>query len=87
MQQDILVAAIESSHAFCMVRLLAEISRQGTGVLLVVEPLVEQALACAKRVYALARGRVVREAETNAPDLARRIEQACLGHDDGHIAA
>jgi branched-chain amino acid transport system ATP-binding protein len=58
---------------------VAELRRKGTAVLLV-EQLVEKALASANRVYALARGRVVLQAETGAPDLARNIEHAYFGH-------
>jgi branched-chain amino acid transport system ATP-binding protein len=58
---------------------VADLRRKGTAVLLV-EQLVAKALASANRVYALARGRVVLEAETGAPDLARHIEHAYFGH-------
>jgi branched-chain amino acid transport system ATP-binding protein len=58
---------------------VAELRRKGTAVLLV-EQLVEKALVSANRVYALVRGRVVLQAETGAPDLARNIEHAYFGH-------
>ena len=59
---------------------VAELRRQGTAVLLV-EQLVEKAIAQADRVYALARGRIVLEEKTGAPDLPRRLESAYFGHD------
>ena len=49
----------------------------GTAVLLV-EQLIQKALALADRVYALARGSIVLEAETSEPDLPLRLEQAYL---------
>ncbi len=56
-----------------------ELRRTGTAVLLV-EQLIEKALASSDRVYALAGGRVVLESETGSPDLPRQIEQAYFGH-------
>ncbi len=56
-----------------------ELRRTGTAVLLV-EQLVEKALASSDRVYALAGGRVVLESEAGSPDLPRQIEQAYFGH-------
>ena len=50
----------------------------GTAVLLV-EQLVEKALALADRVYALARGSIVLEAATSEADLPHRLEQAYFG--------
>jgi branched-chain amino acid transport system ATP-binding protein len=49
----------------------------GTAVLLV-EQLIEKALALADRVYALARGAIVLEAQTGEADLPRRLEHAYL---------
>ena len=49
----------------------------GTAVLLV-EQLIEKALALADRVYALARGSIVLEAKTGEPDLPQRLEHAYL---------
>ena len=49
----------------------------GTAVLLV-EQLIEKALAIADRVYALARGSIVLESETGAADLPGRLEHAYL---------
>lgn len=58
---------------------VGELRRKGTAILLV-EQLVEKALASSDRVYALAGGRVVLEAATATPDLAARIEHAYFGH-------
>jgi branched-chain amino acid transport system ATP-binding protein len=49
----------------------------GTAVLLV-EQLIEKALALADRVYALARGSIVLEAKTGEADLPHRLEHAYL---------
>ena len=57
-----------------MVRRLRE---AGTAVLLV-EQLIEKALAVADRVYALARGSIVLEAPTGDADLPARLEHAYL---------
>jgi branched-chain amino acid transport system ATP-binding protein len=53
----------------------------GTSVLLV-EQLIEKALALADRVYALARGSIVLEAQAKEADLPHRLEQAYMtgGH-------
>ena len=55
----------------------------GTAVLLV-EQLIEKALALADRVYALARGSIVLEAGTGEADLPRRLEQAYLAPASRH---
>ncbi len=49
----------------------------GTSVLLV-EQLIEKALALADRVYALARGGIVLEAQAKEADLPHRLEQAYM---------
>jgi branched-chain amino acid transport system ATP-binding protein len=59
-------------RVFVVVRRLRE---SGTAVLLV-EQLIEKALALADRVYALARGSIVLEAKTSEADLPHRLEQA-----------
>ncbi|HLH86895.1 MAG TPA: ABC transporter ATP-binding protein [Xanthobacteraceae bacterium] len=61
-------------RVFVVVRRLRE---AGTAVLLV-EQLIEKALALADRVYALARGAIVLEAKTSEPDLPTRLEHAYL---------
>jgi branched-chain amino acid transport system ATP-binding protein len=59
-------------RVFVVVRRLRE---TGTAVLLV-EQLIEKALALADRVYALARGAIVLEAATSEADLPARLERA-----------
>jgi len=59
-------------RVFDVVRRLRE---SGTTVLLV-EQLIEKALALADRVYALARGSIVLEANTGEADLPNRLERA-----------
>jgi branched-chain amino acid transport system ATP-binding protein len=59
-------------RVFVVVRRLRE---TGTAVLLV-EQLIEKALALADRVYALARGSIVLEAATGEAALPHRLEQA-----------
>jgi branched-chain amino acid transport system ATP-binding protein len=64
-------------------RVLAAAGRlreSGTAVLLV-EQLIEKALALADRAYALARGTIVLEARTDEPDLPNRLEHAYFGQD------
>ena len=56
----------------------AQLRDAGTAVLLV-EQLIEKALALADRVYALARGSIVLEARTNEADLPNRLEHAYFG--------
>ncbi len=57
---------------------LAELRRGGTAVLLV-EQLIDKAVALADRVCAMARGRVVLEAAASEPGLHARLEQAYMG--------
>jgi branched-chain amino acid transport system ATP-binding protein len=52
--------------------------REGGTAVLLVEQLIEKALALADRVYALARGSIVLEAATGEADLPRRLEQAYM---------
>jgi branched-chain amino acid transport system ATP-binding protein len=56
----------------------ARLRDAGTAVLLV-EQLIEKALALADRVYALARGSIVLEAKTIEADLPARLERAYFG--------
>jgi branched-chain amino acid transport system ATP-binding protein len=58
---------------------IAQLRKQGTAVLLV-EQLLEKALATADRVYGLVQGHIVLEAPTSESDLPRRLEQAYFGH-------
>jgi branched-chain amino acid transport system ATP-binding protein len=55
--------------------LVRRLRETGTAVLLV-EQLIEKALALADRVYALRRGAIVLEAKTSETDLPHRLEQA-----------
>jgi branched-chain amino acid transport system ATP-binding protein len=57
---------------------LARLRAEGAAVLLV-EQLVEKALAVADRVYAMVQGRIVLEADAASPGLADRLEHAYLG--------
>ncbi|WP_162501316.1 ABC transporter ATP-binding protein, partial [Methylobacterium crusticola] len=54
--------------------------RRGTSVLLV-EQLIDKALAVSDRVYALAQGRIVLEARADEADLPHRLERAYFGAD------
>jgi branched-chain amino acid transport system ATP-binding protein len=55
--------------------------RQGGTAVLLVEQLIEKALAVANRVYALAQGRIVLTADAKEPNLPHRLEQAYFGQD------
>ena len=59
---------------------VAKLRANGTAVLLV-EQLIEKALAAADRVCALAQGRIVLQAATTEADLPRRLERAYFGQD------
>ncbi|SJZ44639.1 branched-chain amino acid transport system ATP-binding protein [Enhydrobacter aerosaccus] len=54
--------------------------QDGTAILLV-EQLIEKALATVDRVYALARGTIVLEARADEPKLPERLERAYFGQD------
>jgi branched-chain amino acid transport system ATP-binding protein len=53
--------------------------RAGGTAILLVEQLIEKALALADRVYGLARGRIVLQAQTSEPDLPKQLERAYFG--------
>jgi branched-chain amino acid transport system ATP-binding protein len=55
-----------------------QLRKAGTAVLLV-EQLVEKALAIADRAYAIAKGKIVFEAKTDESNLAKRLEEAYFG--------
>jgi branched-chain amino acid transport system ATP-binding protein len=59
---------------------------RGTAILLV-EQLIEKALALADRVYALARGKIVLEAPTTERDLPHRLERAYFGDETASVWA
>ena len=58
---------------------IRQLRKQGIAVLLV-EQLLEKALATADRVYALVQGHVVLEAPTSESNLPERLERAYFGH-------
>lgn len=62
-----------------VLNVIAQLRQQGTAVLLV-EQLLEKALATADRVYALVQGHIVLEAPTGEGNLPHRLEQAYFGH-------
>jgi len=66
-----------------VLNVIAQLRTQGTAVLLV-EQLMEKALAASDRVYALVQGRIVLEAPTSEPNLPQRIEKAYFGHESNH---
>jgi branched-chain amino acid transport system ATP-binding protein len=59
---------------------VGQLRTNGTSVLLV-EQLVEKALAVSDRVYALAQGHIVLEARADEADLPHRLERAYFGQD------
>jgi branched-chain amino acid transport system ATP-binding protein len=63
-----------------VLNVIGQLRRQGTAVLLV-EQLLEKALATADRVYALVQGHIALQAPTTEPDLAHRLERAYFGHE------
>jgi branched-chain amino acid transport system ATP-binding protein len=63
-----------------VLNVVSQLRAQGTAVLLV-EQLLEKALAAADRVYALVQGHIVLEAPTSEADLPHRIERAYFGHE------
>src|SRR4029077_6208750 len=58
-----------------VLNVIAQLKKQGTAVLLV-EQLLEKALAAADRVYALVQGHIALEAPTSKSDLPKRLERA-----------
>jgi branched-chain amino acid transport system ATP-binding protein len=64
-------------------RVLTVVSRlrEGGTAVLLVEQLIEKALAAADRVYALAQGRIVLQAATSEADLPHRLERAYFGRE------
>ena len=59
---------------------VSALQAKGTAVLLV-EQLIEKALAVSDRVYALAQGNIVLEAQADEADLPHRLEHAYFGQD------
>lgn len=68
-----------------VLNVIDRLRQQGTSVLLV-EQLLEKALSCADRVYALVQGRIVLEATTGEADLPHRLERAYFGHESHALA-
>jgi branched-chain amino acid transport system ATP-binding protein len=66
-----------------VLNVVAQLRKQGTAVLLV-EQLMEKALAASDRMYALVQGRIVLQAQTSEPNLPQRLEQAYFGHESNH---
>lgn len=62
-----------------VLNVVGELRKRGTAVLLV-EQLLEKALAAADRVYALVQGSILLEAPTTESDLQQRLERAYFGH-------
>jgi branched-chain amino acid transport system ATP-binding protein len=63
-----------------VLNVIGQLRTQGTAVLLV-EQLLEKALAAADRVYALVQGHIVLQAPTSEANLPQRLEHAYFGHD------
>jgi branched-chain amino acid transport system ATP-binding protein len=63
-----------------VLNVIGELRNQGTAVLLV-EQLLEKALAASDRVYALVQGHIMLEAPTSDAGLPQRIERAYFGHE------
>ena len=63
-----------------VLNVVGQLRSQGTAVLLV-EQLLEKALAAADRVYALVQGHIVLEAPTSEANLPQRLERAYFGHE------
>ena len=66
-----------------VLNVVRQLRETGTAVLLV-EQLVEKALAASDRTYALAQGRIVLEARADEPDLPHRLEAAYFGAGASH---
>jgi branched-chain amino acid transport system ATP-binding protein len=63
-----------------VLNVIGQLRSQGTAVLLV-EQLLEKALAAADRVYALVQGHIVLQAPTSEANLPQRLERVYFGHD------
>ncbi len=69
-----------------VLNVIGRLKKQGTAVLLV-EQLLEKALAAADRVYALVQGHIALEAPTSESDLPKRLERAYFGHESHALEA
>jgi branched-chain amino acid transport system ATP-binding protein len=63
-----------------VLNVIGQLRAQGTAVLLV-EQLLQKALAAADRVYALVQGHIVLRAPTSEANLPKRLEQVYFGHE------
>jgi branched-chain amino acid transport system ATP-binding protein len=63
-----------------VLKVIGQLRTQGTAVLLV-EQLLEKALAAADRVYAMVQGQIVLQAPTSEANLPQRLEHAYFGHE------
>ena len=68
-----------------VISVISQLRRQGTAVVLV-EQLLEKALAVADRVYALVQGQVVLQAPTSEANLPQRLEHAYFGQEVPRVA-
>jgi branched-chain amino acid transport system ATP-binding protein len=68
-----------------VISVISQLRTQGTAVVLV-EQLLEKALAVADRVYALVQGQVVLQAPTSEANLPQRLEHAYFGQEVPRIA-
>jgi len=69
-----------------VLNVIGQLKKQGTAVLLV-EQLLEKALAAADRVYALVQCNIALEAPTGESDLPKRLERAYFGHESHALEA
>jgi branched-chain amino acid transport system ATP-binding protein len=63
-----------------VLNVIGQLKQHGTAVVLV-EQLLEKALAAADRVYALVQGKIALAAPTSERDLPKRLERAYFGHE------
>jgi branched-chain amino acid transport system ATP-binding protein len=68
-----------------VISVISQLRTQGTAVVLV-EQLLEKALAVADRVYALVQGQVVLQAPTSEANLPQRLEHAYFGQEVPRVA-
>jgi len=69
-----------------VLNVIGQLKQRGTAVILV-EQLLEKALAAADRVYALVQGQIALEAPTSESDLPKRLERAYFGHESHALEA
>jgi len=69
-----------------VLNVIGQLKRRGTAVILV-EQLLEKALAAADRVYALVQGQIALQAPTSEGELPKRLERAYFGHESHALEA